>query len=80
MSNCESPPTPPQSTKVVEAVAAELGVDPTTLEIPLTEVVDPDALDTLFNGQDRSGEVRFSYYGYRVVVQADGEISLRETQ
>lgn len=53
-------------------------VDPMDLETPLIEVIDPDALDTLFKGQNRSGEIRFSYSGYRVIVQEDGQVILDE--
>ena len=80
MSDCRSSANPRQSTKVVEAVADELDVDPTDLEIPLTEVIDPDALDALFKGQGRSGSIRFSYYGYQVVVQENGQVILTETR
>lgn len=80
MSDCRSSTNPPRSTKVVEAVADELDVDPTDLEIPLIEVVDPDALDALFKGQGRSGVIRFSYYGYQVVVQEDGQVILSEAR
>lgn len=78
MSDCRSSATPPQSTKVVEAVADELDVDPTDLENPLSDVIDPDALDAIFKGQGRSGVIRFSYYGCRVVVQEDGQVTVTE--
>lgn len=78
MSDRRSAANPPLRTKVVEAVADELDVDTTDLEIPLTEVIDPDALDALFEGQGRSGVVRFSYYGYQVVVQEDGHVILTD--
>lgn len=48
---------------------------------PLYEVVDPDALDDLFdtNGRgDATGRVTFRYEGYEVTVRAHGEILLRE--
>jgi len=77
MNDCRNSPKPSQSTKVVEAVADELDVDPMDLD-PLIEVIDPDALDTLFKGQNRSGEIRFSYSGYRVIVQEDGQVMLNE--
>ncbi|RQG95763.1 hypothetical protein EA473_06110 [Natrarchaeobius chitinivorans] len=78
MSDCRGSANPPQSTKVVEAVADELDVDPTDLEIPLTEVIDSDALDALLKGQDRSSSIRFSYYGYQVVVKGNGQVVLTE--
>ncbi|MFC6887970.1 HalOD1 output domain-containing protein [Halorubrum trueperi] len=78
MSNRRKSSNLPQSMKVVEAVADELGIDSTEVETPLLEVIDPDALDALFRGQGRSGMVRFSYYGYRVVVQEDGQVVLTD--
>jgi hypothetical protein len=64
----------PLSRAVVEAVAARDGIDPVDVETPLYEVVDPDALDALFDG--RAGEVTFEYSGYRVTVTESGEVTL----
>lgn len=66
---------------VVEEVAAATGVDPTDLDEPLSDVVDPDALDALFSGrQSAGGTVRgytsFVYHGCRVTVDADGSVSV----
>jgi hypothetical protein len=69
---------PSPSTKVVEAVADELDVDPTELETPLAEAIDADALDNLFKGPGDSVVISFSYYGYRAAVEGDGNVTLTE--
>jgi len=71
------------SERVVGAVAEREGVNPTALSRPLNEVVDPEALDTLFgpqpDGQPREpSHVEFEYYGYTVVVYGDGAVELEE--
>ena len=69
------------STRVVWAVAAEKGVDPTDLPL-LNDVVDTDALEVLFgpkgNGEGREHppcEIRFSYAGRTVCIR-DGDITV----
>ena len=71
------------SNKVLERVAEAEGRDPTELDEPLFEVVDPDALDAIFesteNGPHRNaGTVDFEYQGYSVRVTAEGDVLLRE--
>ena len=71
------------SEKVLERVAEAEGVDPSELETPLFEVVDPDSLDSIFEPMEKEsqrnrGQVQFPYYGYRVVVTAEGNVTLRE--
>lgn len=70
------------SEAVVEAVADAEGVEPTDLR-PLYEVVDPDALDSLFRerlgrGEPALGLITFQYQGYRVQVDEDGRVTLVE--
>lgn len=68
------------SQAVVETVAAAEGVDQTDLR-PLFSVVDPDALDSLFqsrSGDEREGQIRFTYHGYRVCVHRDGDVTLAD--
>lgn len=63
------------SIAVIRAVASKEGVDPTDLDVPLYDAVDPSALDSLFqSGFD--GHVRFTYYGYEVSVFDDGRVLL----
>ena len=70
--------------RVLERVAAVEGTDPEELEDTLYEQVDTDALDALFdssaNGPTRErGQVQFPYHGHEVVVFADGEVAVHET-
>jgi hypothetical protein len=65
------------SVSVIESVAAREGVDPMELEVPLLEVIDPDALDALVRtGNDERNrppiQVSFTYHGYNVIVTSDG--------
>lgn len=64
----------PISERVVEAVANAAGTSELELQ-PLYEVVDPDALESLFHaGSD--GTVRFTYHGHHVVVSSDGDVDV----
>lgn len=68
------------SSRIVWSVAAEMGVDPTTLP-PLYEAIDPDALEVLFgNGTSiapqRPGcELRFPYAGREIHVR-EGHVTV----
>lgn len=76
-------PEPHQSvsTEIVMGVARASGIDPMQLHQSLHEVINPNALDTLFQptaGTTRShGTVWFSFHGYHVAVEADGTITLQ---
>lgn len=64
------------STSVVGAVAEAKGVAAVDLS-PLHDVVDPDALDALFD--DRfGGTVTLRYEDRRVTVYADGEVAVED--
>ncbi|WIV67371.1 HalOD1 output domain-containing protein [Natrialbaceae archaeon AArc-T1-2] len=78
MNEYETSTDPSPSTKVVEAVADELDVEPIELETPLAEAIETDALDHLFKGPGDSVVISFSYYGYRVTVEEDGDVTLTE--
>jgi hypothetical protein len=64
---------------LVRKVADEKGVDPETLA-PLHDVIDPDALESMFDDADgstlRNGHISFNYEGFTVNVDHDGSISL----
>lgn len=62
------------ATTLVLAIAEIDGVDPTEME-PIYHSVDPDLLDALC-GSDRqmTGDVMFTYRGYRVTVDSHGGI------
>ena len=67
------------SARVIEAVAEARGVDPLDLP-PLYDVIDPDALNRLFNSDSPGrpngpGRVTFTLSGCEVVVESDGEVT-----
>lgn len=65
------------SDTVMEGVSAATGIDPLDLP-PLSEVVDPDALDSLFHRDSREQEprsrVEFVFAGCEVGIHADGRV------
>lgn len=72
------------STVVVTAIARHEGVDPTRLDPPLYEVIDPDALDALFAGRGedpRSKTIRlaFSYDDCTVHVSSGGDVRIADS-
>ncbi|WP_123536764.1 HalOD1 output domain-containing protein [Halosimplex salinum] len=68
------------SSKVSTEIATREGVDPMQLDEPLYDVIDVSALETLVEGADDRGggslEVQFTYYGYDVVVDGAGEVTV----
>lgn len=73
------------SGEVLDRVAACKNTEPTELEPPLYEVIDPDALDEIFtpkrNGRARTGgQVRFTYCGYEIQVTSNGEVRAEPTE
>ena len=72
----EQPPS--ISTIVIRGIATLNGEQPTDIK-PLHDVIDPDALDALFQpvseeSTERRANVSFPFEGYEVTVYADGEI------
>lgn len=65
------------STAVVEAVATAEGRDPGDVPEPLYESVDTDALEAMIASMDE-GQVTFTYHGYEVAVDADGDVTLSQ--
>ncbi|WP_306060866.1 HalOD1 output domain-containing protein [Natronococcus wangiae] len=66
---------------VLEAIVDAEDVSPTALEPPLNDVVDPAALDRLFeptaaDDSVRGGHVSFRYRGCDVTISSDGNIKL----
>lgn len=62
------------SSAIVIAISEVTGTDPMVLE-PLYNVIDPDALNSLFESTGPSrldGSVSFEYCGYQVTIEADG--------
>ncbi|SEW14210.1 HalOD1 output domain-containing protein [Natrinema salifodinae] len=68
------------SIRVVETVAAADGIDPLDVSPPLHDVIDPSALDALFEptqaGHRPGGTVTFAYRGHWVRVESDGRVTL----
>ena len=61
---------------VVEQVANREHVDPLDLP-PLTEVIDPDALNALFEAPGASADrVTFNYHGYEIVVEGPEQVQV----
>lgn len=72
---------PQPSTRILEAVAANEGVEPADLDDPLYRAIDADALDDLFehvDERDSSGivDVTFTYAGYEIRIASDGTLDL----
>lgn len=71
-------PKHPPSTAIVEAVLELEGKEPEEVT-PLYDVLDPDALDSLFDERGERGAslcVSFVYEGYSVQVHDDGRVRL----
>lgn len=67
------------SLSVIDALATELDADPVELE-PLYNVIDPEALDQLFQDDGSATvTVRFTYDGHAVDVRSDGTIQIDGT-
>lgn len=69
------------STSVVFALAAAEERDALELDRPLSDVIDPDALDALFTpvDGDDTAEVSFQYQGTDVTVRSNGVIEIDQT-
>jgi hypothetical protein len=63
---------------VVEAVARQKGVSETKLPERLADVLDPWALDALFDGTSSTGSVRFEFCGCQVRLAHDGTVTVEE--
>ena len=68
------PETGPLSESVFDAIAEALDLDPRTDRIPLSERIDPDALDGLFRSESGETYLAFPLEDLRVVVYSDGDI------
>lgn len=66
---------PDVTEKIIEAVAGAEGVTPDELDACLYDVIDPDALNALFqqgdDGPATEGSVSFGFHGYTVTVSSD---------
>jgi len=67
----------PATFNVVNTVAETKGVSPEDLT-PLADVIDPDALEALFESpSDHRQELRFEYEGCTVIVTNDTGVTVR---
>lgn len=63
------------SLRVLYAIAASRGVDPTELKTDLYSVIDPEALDRLVGMESTTLQsVSFEFEGHSVTVRGDGRI------
>jgi len=64
--------------RIIDAVAEAEDVEPTALDPPLAEVIDPEALETVIEDPTSSTlEVRFTYRGHDVAVNESGRVQVR---
>ena len=69
--------SPPVAHRVVTRVADARGVRPTELT-PISDVIDPESLDTLFPAPtDSTRTLQFAYEGYRVTIDHEGAVTVR---
>ena len=66
----------PPSVAVVCEIADREGVDPTALQPPLWNVVDPEAMDRLVGGETGDCSIRFRYLDYEVCVNGGGDVTV----
>lgn len=71
------------SVAIAEEIAERENTDPIDLTPPLHSVIDTEALASLFHSSsmssaDREGAVQFTYCGYTVTVDSDGQITITE--
>jgi len=66
------------SEAVIVAIAEKEGVDEQELDSPLFEVINPDALDSLF--RNSGGRVQFEYLDYQVTVNDNGVVDVVEAE
>ncbi|WP_433626387.1 DUF7504 family protein [Halomicrococcus sp. NG-SE-24] len=70
------------STTITVAVADAAGVEPSDIPEQLYDVIDPEALDKLFEPRGdgtprRGGRLSFSLYGHHVTVNGDGTVTVQ---
>lgn len=75
-------PTDQISVAVAEAIAGTTGRDPASIEPPLYDFIDPDALDSLFDSRGHAelrteGLVVFTMASCRVTVRSTGVVTAR---
>lgn len=66
------------TSRIIEKVAVQEGVDSTDLFPRLFDVVDPEALKALFS-QRFEGRVNFGYCGYEIAVRSGGRVTVTDS-
>ena len=66
----------PPSVAVVCEIADREGVDPTALQPPLWNVVDPEAMDRLVGGETGDCSIRFQYLDYEICVDGASGVTV----
>lgn len=65
---------------IVEAIAEEEDVDPTTLDFSLQEHIDADALGLLVEHPSSSWTIRFDVPGHQVVLSGNGTVQVNDSR
>lgn len=68
---------------VIERVSEREGINPAEIEPPLYDVIDPDALDSIFVTPSKSTQKRrvdFAYRDYWITVEGADEVTIRVSQ
>lgn len=73
------------SIRVINAIAEHEGTTPTEIRPVLYDIIDPDALDSLFSATYRgearaNGNVEFQYGPHKVTVHSDGRIEIEHVR
>jgi len=67
--------------RVIDAIAEKENVDPTAMDPPLADVIDPDALEALLRYEPAPDgvdlEVQFTYRGHDVVVSRNEDVEVQ---
>jgi hypothetical protein len=63
------------SAKVIHKVARKKEIDPEELK-PLYTAINPDALNTIFESEEHTGTVVFSYMDYDIIVASNGKVTI----
>lgn len=66
------------SDRILDAIAEKEGTSPLEFDRPLNDVIDLDALDSLFHTGNTGGRVEFTYMDYRIVVKGNDDIEISE--
>ncbi|NHN41177.1 hypothetical protein G9C85_05940 [Halorubellus sp. JP-L1] len=63
---------------ILRAVADAEGSNPVSLKPPLYDVLDPDALEALYDGDQGPCSIEFTYCGYDVHVDGVGDVAVTD--